>query len=198
MDISVDALSNHLLGDVGCGPGLLRRVASKVEELTADEGPGYVTSSVMGAGSHRHASDPEIDAEKVMDLAVVLIQFQGAGIGVSGSRVRQQLVTYLRRYRISDDELLLGSPRIGTGHIELVRQRVKALLHEREVPSKGPCADLERVLRAWLDDACDHDFTIIDEAGHTTIMGCAHCDAGYWYDRRDPERWLPVAAGIGA
>lgn len=193
MDASSEQLFTHLLGDVGAGPGLLRRVGAKVADLTREDGPGFVTSSVMGAGSHRHDSDPSEDAERVIDLAIGLIEWRGKGIGLASNDVRRILIRYLRRYRVSDAELLLGSKRVGKGHIEQTRDEVRRVL-SLPIPQQARCQELERFLGAWLDDRCNHDFEPQQVEGtSSTIMVCAQdCGAKYWVDRRDRDRWLAV------
>jgi hypothetical protein len=193
VDPSTEQLFNHLLGDVGAGPGLLRRVGAKVADLTREGGPGFVTSSVMGAGSHRHDSDPSEDAERVLDLAVGLIEWRSPDVLVVTEVVQHTFVRYLRRERLSDAEFLLGSKRVGKGYIEQVRDEVRNLL-TREVPQREQCEQLEGFLRDWLATGCDHDFEREEVEGTgSTVMVCRRdCGAKYWVDRRDQERWLAV------
>lgn len=192
MSPSDEQLESHLLGDVGAGPGLLRRVGAKVADLTRDEGPGFVTSSVMGVGSVKHDSDPSEDAARVLDLAIALIEWRGQrGIGTATSSVRRMLITYIRQNRISDAELLLGSKRLGVGHIEMTRREVRNALR---LGQRDRCEELERYLIDWLSTECDHDFEpAASDDEHSTVMVCAkpNCRAQYWTHRRD-ETWLAV------
>lgn len=193
MDASSEQLFSHLLGDVGAGPGLLRRVAAKVADLTREDGPGFVTSSVMGAGSHRHDSDPSEDAERVVDLAVGLLQWRSPDVNVVDEIARRMFIRYLRRERLSDAEFLLGSKRVGKGYIEQVRVEVRRML-TAQIPQRERCEQLEEFLREWLATGCDHDFVRVEVEGTgSTIMVCSHdCGAKYWTDRRDQDRWLAV------
>ena len=162
-------------------------------DLTREDGPGFVTASVMGAGSHRHDSDPSEDAERVVDLAVGLLEWQSPDSGLATIAVRATFIRYLRRHRISDAEYLLGSKRVGKGAIEQVRAQVRQLL-SREIPDSDRCEQLELFLREWLATGCEHDFEPQQVEGTgSTIMVCRHeCGAKYWTDRRDQERWLAV------
>ena len=191
-----DNLNRYLLGDIYQGPGLLRRVGVKVAELTRVGGPGFVSASVMGAGSQKHDSDPTEDAERVIDLAVALYEWRDSAIGEDTPRVRRMLIDYLRRHRISDTELLLGSANTGLGVLEIIRKEVRQALEQTPYPSGDQverCFALALHLRDWLGDKCDHDFQLIaSDDARIRVMVCAHdCGVRYALDERS-ESWLAV------
>ena len=172
-----DRLSDYLIGDGGVygHAGLLDRVKDRVKGLDTDAGPTFATGSIIGAKDNVYADSESETA--ILELTVALIAWKGGN--QPSATTERALVQYLKQYRISDTDLLLGSQRTGEGLIDRTKDRVRSLLHV-EVPSAkalGACYGLVELLQAWIDRSCDHDFQPIpSDDPRIQAAKCAICD----------------------
>lgn len=153
------SLSDYILGDGGVFgyAGLLDRVRDRVKALDADAGPGFVTGSIIGGGDNVYPDDSESE-QAILDLATLLLEWKGDN--QAAEKTKRSLIAYLKKYRISDTDLILGSKKVGHGLLERTRDRVRGLLHV-EVPSGkslGACYALVELLLEWIDRVCDHEY----------------------------------------
>lgn len=184
MDFSWDELRDYLLGGERVGPGLLRRVQHRVEQLSSSLKPGLRSGWYIPTGGAFHTQeDSEGLIEKVLDLATALNEWSGRGIGTSAPGSERHLLKYLRENHITDVEYLTGSQ----GRIERTRGELKDLMASNS-PTEAEqdrATELMRYLKGWMGD-CDHDF--VQEASDAGIA-VMRCECGARYSIVGGQRW---------
>jgi hypothetical protein len=170
-------LSDYLLGADHSGPGLLRRVSEKVRELSGGYQPRFKTGSVMGANVDlKHDSGEVSDDAPVMELAMALIEWRSQATSRAASR--QALISYLARNRITDEDMVIGSQRVGKGLLYEVRRDVRDLLTSEVGLEHGVerCLSLARMLRDWLDTECIHvPYVLPSDDPKIVVVECVEC-----------------------
>ena len=169
-----EPLRLQLLGGVRAGPGLIRRVHHRVEQLSSPEGPGYRTGSVIPTGTSSHESESQDGLiEDVSELCIALIEWQaGKDFGTASNRAKQGLFSYLAKNRITDVDYVKTK-------LRAVRTEVSDQLRP-ESPEQAVvdrCESLARFLTTWMG-GCPHDFQRVPADEGINILAC-HCGASY-------------------
>lgn len=186
MDFSWDELRDYMLGGERVGPGLIRRVQHRVEQLSSSIGLGLSLRYdwyIPTRGAFHSQEDSEGLIEKVIDLATALNEWSGNGIGTSAPGSERHLLKYLRDNRITDVEYLTGSH----GRLQRTREELKDLMGSDEPTERDRerALELMRYLKGWMGD-CDHDFQ--EEPADDGIQ-VWRCECGARYSEVGGQRW---------
>lgn len=194
MEHTTDQLRRFLLGEAYEGIGLIRRVEQRVEQLAGDIGKPSMRVNwyIPTQGSAHDQSDDDGLVERLTELAVALVEWEGKGIGRNPASQRH-LIGYLRRNHITDVCYLLGGSdsdlrraseddrvTLRTGKLEQTWHRVQGLLAAEE-PTEAErmrCESLAGYLVAWLHP-CAHSFELMPcEDPRIEVLRCS-CGAGF-------------------
>lgn len=157
----------------------------------------------MATGSSRSENEGDSgQIERVLELAVFLVEWEAGKVGRSSLRAQGALFTYLSNNKLTDVAYLLGFDDIGEepdpdaqrGKLWQIRQQVKELLRG-EVPASenvARCQELVIYLTGWIG-GCLHRFEEDTTATGTgyRIFTC-DCGAKYMKEEGGSEQWLAI------